>query len=522
MARPPTNAGLSAPERFARLGQLQRMTPQARALLLGDGVPTVFLRDPEQLVDRSGVCLRSGFLQHAFETARRDNPGLTVGGFLASGQYGSQVTAVVDALLGEASATLLRTSDPARYVDALRRIYADFRTVSTPFDGGVSYGSHRYHDGSHLVLPDGLNVTPMNAPVGPDLHYPAYGGVVTSRGHRSIAMVLASRVWDREIPLTARGPDLFRELQVRSVNELHAWDYDPDLLMSEVQIAHMISTGDAPIYRFSFDKGPPSARTMTQARWELAAQLEDERILTADNAELQRLWDRHGRSDAAPRGDPTDLNSRYGRDPYYRLSRNRLFETAMGLPSARNVAIRPYEWEHARPQRFIREMQAWTRRLRRNLNEDLWSSRLSMLTGASEPGNLQLLTPPGHALDDIYAARMMGGVTRVDRWGNRLVPTVAEEAAYDSAARAQDLTLGEAGATLQPFARTDIERASESVMAFDQRTLADLTAALHEAEWQRALASTPDAIYAWNRLVERLNRQVDAYGMPTALRLPSL
>ncbi|GAB3935425.1 hypothetical protein GCM10027614_10130 [Micromonospora vulcania] len=455
---------------------------------------------------------------------RGGTPGRSVpvtGGFLASASDGSLLAGIVEALLGEASATLLRTSDPARYVDALRRAYADFRVVATPFDGGVSYGSYRYHEGFHVELPDELNVLPMNAPVGPGLRYPAYGPVVTSRGHRSIGMVLASRVWGREIPLTARGPELFRELNVRSYDEVHAWDYDPDLQMSEVQIAHMISSGDAPIYRFSFDKGPPSARTVEQARWELAARLQDERILTADTDELQRLWDHHGRSTSTPTGDPQDLGSRYGRDPYYRLSRDELFETAMALPSARNVAIRVYEWEHARPQRFIREMQRWVRQLRRNLDEEAWSSRLSMLTGASEPGNLQLLSPPEHAMTDLYAGRMMGGVTRLDRRGNRLVPSVAEEAAYDYAARAQDFTFG-SGATAQPFLRTDIDRAAEPVVAFDQRTLAELMAALHEDDWQRALASTADTTDAWNRLVQRLNSQVDGYGMPTALRLPQL
>ncbi|GAA1011654.1 hypothetical protein Aple_012580 [Acrocarpospora pleiomorpha] len=84
----------------------------------------------------------------------------------------------------------------------------------TPFDGGVSYGSYRYHEGFHVEFPDDLNaklnVMPMNAPVGPDLHYPPYGDKVTKRGHRSIGMVMASRVWNREIPLTARGVELFR------------------------------------------------------------------------------------------------------------------------------------------------------------------------------------------------------------------------------------------------------------------------------------------------------------------------
>ncbi|RLP93362.1 hypothetical protein [Micromonospora sp. CV4] len=521
MTRPPAGVGPSIPERLALLGQLQRMTPQARALLRPDIAAPAFLRDPEQLIDPSGVCLRSGFLQHAFEAARRDVPTLTMEGFLASGDHGSLLRGVVDAMLGEASATLLRTSDPARYVDALRRAYASFRTAPPPFDGGVSYGSYRYHEGFHVELPDDLNVTPMNAPVGPDPRYPAYGGVVTARGHRSIGMVLASRVWDREIPLTARGPDLFRELHVRSSDELHAWDYDPDLLMSEVQVAHMISTGDAPIYRFSFEPGPPSVRTAEQSRWELAARLEDERILTVDNAELQRLWDHHGRSATRPRGDPSDLRSRYGRDPYYRLSRDELFETAMRLPSARNVAIRVYEWEHARPQRFIREMQRWVRTLRRKLDEDFWSSRLSMLTGASEPGNLHLLSPRDHALTDVYAGRMMGGSTRLDRWGNRVVPTVAEEDAYDYAARAQDFLLP-SGATMEPFPLTDIARATEPVIAFDQRTLAELMAALQDDEWQAALASTPEAAAAWNRLAQRLNGQVDGYGMPTALHLPQL
>ncbi|SIM69475.1 hypothetical protein [Micromonospora cremea] len=302
---------------------------------------------------------------------------------------------------------------------------------------------------------------------------------------------------------------------------MHAWDYDPDLLMSEVQIAHMISTGDAPIYRFSFESGPPSTRTAEQARWELAARLEDERILTVDNAELQRLWDHHGRSTTRPRGDPADLRSRYGRDPYYRLSRDELFETAMRLPSARNVAIRVYEWEHARPQRFIREMQHWVRTLRKKLDEDFWSSRLSMLTEACEPGNLQLLSPRDHALTDLYAGRMMGGNSRLDRWGNRVVPTVAEEAAYDHAARAQDFIVP-SGATMEPFPLTDIARVTEPVIAFDQRTLAELMAALHDDEWQAALASTPEAAAAWNRLTQRLNSQVDGYGMPTALHLPQL
>ncbi|HET8658123.1 MAG TPA: hypothetical protein VFM55_03895 [Micromonosporaceae bacterium] len=521
MTPPRTSRTLSAPEQIVLLDQLQRMTPQARAILAPDDVvPRSFMRDPEELVDPSGVALRSGFLQNAFEARRQAFPDMSTEEFLAGAEPGTLLYGVVDALLGPASATLLRTTDPDRYVDALRLAYADFRTTPPPFDGGVSYGSYRYHVGNHVALPETLNVTPMNAPVGPDLHYPPYGGIVTARGHRSIGTVMGSQALGREIPLDLRGPDLFRELQVRSVDEVHAWDYDPDFLLSEVQIAHMISTGEPPMYRFSLVSGPPRPRAVQQARWELAARLGDERVLTADGAALQRIWDRAGRDAGRPTGSPLDLRSRYGRDPYYRLSRDELFEMAMGRGSL-DVAFRPYEWEHARPQRFIREMQLWVRRLMRNSpDEDFWSSRLSMLTGASEPANLQLLTPFDHARTDVVAARMFGGMTRLDRFGNRAVPTLDEVSAYDTMNRYAAFP-SRSAFPLWSFPLTDELRATEPLVAFDQRTLAELIAALMDDDWQRAVVALDDDLSdQWKRLVARVNTQAGFLGLPTALRLP--
>ncbi|MGC4796069.1 hypothetical protein ACLQ3H_18475 [Micromonospora saelicesensis] len=505
----------------------QRLTRQFPSGM-PDGAPPplpAFVRDPTELIDRSGIALRSGYLQNGFVAAREADPDLTLLEYLAGGGFDSIFRGVVDDLLGHASATMLRTIDAARYVRALQDVYREFRAVPTPFDGGVAYASYRYQTGLHVELPENLNVLPMNAPivVGSDLRYPAYGGVVTARGHRAIGTVMAGRAWGRDISLTARGKELFNELGLESRDVLHGWDYDPDLLMSEVQIAHMISTGEGPAYRFQILSGPPRPRARSQARWELAARLGDDAILDADEAGLQRLWKSHG-SDAARRtGDPTNLSTRYGRDPYYRFSRDELFEMALGLPHAIDVRDVVYEWEHARPQRFIREMQRWVRRLGDQLpeTEDFWSSRLSMLTGASEPGNLQLLSPYEHARTDLVAGRMFGGATRVDRYANRAVATIAGAEEYDLAARAADYA-SKSGKPLSAFSLTDLARAEEPIVAFDQHTLAELTAALQEHEWQAAVRATTGAQADWNNLVRRLNAQLVAYGMPKALLLPTI
>ncbi|MFG1677005.1 hypothetical protein [Micromonospora sp. NPDC049282] len=488
-------------------------------------VPTAFLRDPAQLVGHSGVALESAYLQDALQAARRDNPRLTIGEFLAGGAADSLFHGIVDSLLGPAAATMLRTTDPDLYRQALVQAFHDFRFGPTPYDGGIAYSRHRYQIGRHVALPEELNVIPMNAPTGPDLHYPPYGPLVTARGHRTIGMVMASRAWGRDIPLDARGVSLFRALGLRSRDVLHAWDYDPDLLLSEPQIAHMISTGAAPVYQFRIVRGTPTARTADQARWELAARLEDDAFLEADDAELQRLWSHYGSDTARETGDPTDLAERYARDPYYRMSRDELFEMALRLPGAWNVASRSYEWEHGLPQRFTKRMVGWARELRRHLDETVWTSRLSMLTGAAEPANLQLLSPWEHARVDLHAGRMFDGVTRVDRYGNRAVPTLREVEAYDDAARAADFPMS-GGGTLRGFPLSDTPRADEPIVAFDQFTLAELVGALHEDEWQKALrtaASQRTGVRTeWNQLVDRLNTHLVAYGMPAALHLPKI
>jgi hypothetical protein len=337
---------------------------------------------------------------------------------------------------------------------------------------------------------------------------------------------MASRAWGRDIPLDARDVTLFRELGLESRDVLHGWDYDPDLLLSEVQIAHMISTGEAPAYRFRILEGPPGPRARTQARWELAARLGDETILTADDAALRGLWERHGRDGFRRTGDPTDLASRFARDPYYRFSRDELFEMALGQPGAFDVKVWVYEWEHDRTQRFGRVLTGWVSRLRRHLPDgEFWTSRLSMLAGLAEPGNLHLLSPWAHARTDLYAGRMFGGVTRVDRFGNRAVPTLAEVEEFDAAARAAAYSMP-GGGTLGPFPLTDAARADEPIVAFDQHTLAELTAALHDDEWQQAVrAAAGDGVGVradWNQLVRRLNAHLDAYGMPRSLHLPEI
>jgi hypothetical protein len=80
------------------------------------------------VAEKVGGALRSGYLQANFEAARRDAPGLTTGEFLAGGGEDSLFRGVVDSLLGPASATMLRTGDSGRYVEALRSAYHDFRT----------------------------------------------------------------------------------------------------------------------------------------------------------------------------------------------------------------------------------------------------------------------------------------------------------------------------------------------------------------------------------------------------------
>jgi hypothetical protein len=512
-------------EQQAMLMARQRLTAQAAERAAASAaLPSAFLRDPAQLVDRSGVALASGDLQSLLQAERQVNPGVRSDEFLAGGVPGSLLHRVVDSLLGPAAATMLRTTEPALYRQALIEAYHDFRFSPTPFDGGVAYSRYRYQTGRHVVLPEELNVLPMNAPTGPDLHYPPYGPLVTARGHRSIGTVMASRAWGRDIALDARGVTLFQALDLKSRDVLHAWDYDPDLLLSEPQIAHMISTGASPVYQFRIVREPVSARTAEQARWELAARLEDEAVIEADDAALQGLWARYG-SDTARVTDPRDLESRYARDPYYRMSRDELFEMALRRPGAYNVAVRSYEWEHGLTQRFAKRMVGWARRLRTHLNEDFWTSRLSMLTGASEPANLQLLSPWAHARTDLHAGRMFGGVTRVDRYGNRAVPTLREVAAYDDAARAADFTVS-GGGTLRAFPLSDTARADEPIVAFDQYTLGELVGALHDDQWQHALKTAAGRSGQlrtdWNQLVDRLNAHLAAYGMPAALNLPSI
>jgi len=101
-------------EMLALLGRDQRLTPQVyRAMLSDTPLPgSGFLRDPIQLIDRNGVSLWSASLQSEFAAARRDAPGLTIGQFLAGGAEGSLRRTLVDALLGPASATMLRTLNP--------------------------------------------------------------------------------------------------------------------------------------------------------------------------------------------------------------------------------------------------------------------------------------------------------------------------------------------------------------------------------------------------------------------------
>ncbi|RLQ08725.1 hypothetical protein EAD96_04295 [Micromonospora sp. BL1] len=506
----------------------QKLTAQAAktsATRAVTPVPTAFLRDPAQLVDRSGVALESAYLQNLYQAARRDNPRLTTGEFLAGGAVDSLFHGIVDSLLGPAAATMLRTTDPDLYRQALVQAFHDFRFGPTPYDGGIAYSRYRYQIGHHVALPEELNVIPMNAPTGPDLHYPAYGKLVTARGNRTIGMVMASRAWGRDIPLDARGVTLFRTLGLKSEDVLHAWDYDPDLLLSEPQIAHMITTGDSPVYHFKLVREKVNDRTAEQARWELAARLEDEAFIEADDATLHRLWNHHGSDTAGRTGDPTNLETRYARDPYYRRSRDELFEMALRLPGAWNVRTRSREWEHGLVQRFTKRMNDWAHRLGNHLDETVWASRLSMLTGAAEPANLQLLSPWEHARVDLHAGRMFDGVTRVDRYGNRAVPTLRDVAAYDDAARAADSPLT-GGGTLRAFPLTDTPRADEPIVAFDQFTLAELVGALHEDEWQKAVKTTAGqnthVRAEWNQLVDRLNTHLAAYGMPAALHLPKI
>jgi hypothetical protein len=531
---PRTNLGLALPEQLALLNQLQRMTPPARVVLGLDMAPRAYMRDPAELIDPAGPATRAAVLQDAFDAARRDDPNITVEEFLATAEPGTRAYRTITEMLGPASATLLRTTDTTEFVDALRDAFAVFRTIGTPFDGGISYGSWRYRQGMHVRLPDEpheLIGTPMNAPMGPDLHYPPYGGKVTTRGHRTVAAVMWSQAFDREIPLDLRGPDLFRELQVRSIehDELIGWDYDPDFLFSHVQVAHMMSTGWSPIYRFKVVEGTPSERTIEQARWELAARLEDERILTADVATLQRIRGQHRPNSTRRTRTPGDVVRRFDRDPYYRLSRDDLFDMALGRPSF-DVTYRPYEWEHMRPERFTKALQKWVRWLfARSPNEVYWNSRICMLTGFSEPSNLQLVSPFDHGRTDAYAGRMFAGRTRLHRHGirerehptGRPIPTLDEAAAYDAARHAEAFP-GRKAAPLQAFPLTDAERADEALVAYDQRPLAELVSALQEDEWQQAVNAIPDAAIRaqWNDLVRRLNGQVDGYGMPAALRLP--
>ncbi|GAA1011653.1 hypothetical protein Aple_012570 [Acrocarpospora pleiomorpha] len=322
-------------------------------------------------------------------------------------------------------------------------------------------------------------------------------------------------------------------MQVRSYDEVHAWDYDPDLLLSEVQIAHMISTGNPPIYSFRYEKGPPKPRTVEQARWELAARLQNERILAAGEAELEQIRARIGSDTVRRSGNSLDFRSRYARDPYYRLSRDELFEMALARPNALDVASLVYEWEHVGgTQRFIEDMDEWVRRLsnqyRSNPDEfpqEFWASRLAMITGASEPSNLHLLGRWDHARTDLEAGRNFIRA-RLDRYGNRAIPTRREVSRYTYEQRAEGPTgfTFPSGETLGSFPLTDFDRAADAVVGFDQRTLAELMSALQEDEWQNALRLLQDADRReeWNGLVRRLNRQVDYYGMPAALRLPEI
>ncbi|GAA1011656.1 hypothetical protein GCM10009556_036180 [Acrocarpospora pleiomorpha] len=84
-------------EQLALLNQLQRMTPQVRAIFAAGRAPRSFARDPRELIDPSGLCVRSGWLQNAFEAVREDFPNISIEGFLAGGDSRSLLYAVVDA-----------------------------------------------------------------------------------------------------------------------------------------------------------------------------------------------------------------------------------------------------------------------------------------------------------------------------------------------------------------------------------------------------------------------------------------
>ncbi|GES18364.1 hypothetical protein Aple_012590 [Acrocarpospora pleiomorpha] len=94
LANPPIR---SMSEQLALLNQLQRMTPQVRAIFAAGRAPRSFARDPRELIDPSGLCVRSGWLQNAFEAVREDFPNISIEGFLAGGDSRSLLYAVVDA-----------------------------------------------------------------------------------------------------------------------------------------------------------------------------------------------------------------------------------------------------------------------------------------------------------------------------------------------------------------------------------------------------------------------------------------
>jgi hypothetical protein len=479
-----------------------------------------FRRVPEQITSHGGDAFTHRVLNEPFQVARAEQPGLTLEQFLARVDPDSALGRVIDELLGPAQATLLRTTDPGQFERALVDHYRTFRHGPPPYDAGVSYARHRYLDGAHVDLRQSrLLVVPPNAPVFSQVEnafrYPSWD-VGRARANQSVAAVQLSRVLGRDVPLDKGGRELFDALNLDHSVETFDCYLDPELRLSALQWAFTMATGYAPIYRSVLASGAaPSgkglksyaARTATQAQWELASRLGTPELIDAPAEALRHEWDRARKAGGAS-VRPTATAAQ---DAFTEASTDDLFSMALREPDAPKVYVATPEWEHHRSQRLAGRLDKLAVTLQ---VPDAWRSRFRMLAGLCEPENLHFLMPWMHAAEDLFAGgfapvrqriwqdgsfnagAFLVNRSRVDRWGNVMVPT-------DFASH------------------PDLPRAKNALVAYTPRDLVALLTSMQEDTVLRAARDLAgEDVRMWNALADQLNAAARALEMSPALSLP--